>query len=95
MYSKCSDLIKHLIENGKDAEIKPPTEISATDAKNKIKWYHYCKEYDNWIEKKNNYEDGKKKLYSLLWGQCTLMMQHEIEAMEDYNDMKDNLDSIN
>ena len=37
MHSEHSDLVECVIEHGKDPEMKPPDDISTTDAKNKMK----------------------------------------------------------
>ena len=86
-YGKSASNIKYVIENLKDPDLDPPSRISATDAKDNTKWFEYTEQYKRYLDRKEGLEAGKKKLYSLLWGQCTQLMKNELQAMDDFQTM--------
>ena len=86
--------IKCVLEHQKDPTIIEPTELTSTEAKNKTVWFTHTEKYKRFLDKKENLESGKRKLYSLLWGQCTQMMKNELQATSDCENMRDNEDPI-
>ena len=93
-YGKESSNIKYVIEHLKDPPITEPEALSANEAKDKTKWFQYTEEYKRYLDRKENLEFGKRKLYSLIWGQCTQMMKNELQATDNYNTMSENEDPI-
>ena len=55
---------------------------SAVQIKNEVKWFQCQKQCEKCLDEKEHCAEGKKKLHSPVWGQCTLTMQNELEAME-------------
>ena len=93
-YGKESSNIKYVIEHLKDPTISEPTELSNADAKDKTKWFIYTEEYKRYLDRKENLEFGKRKLYSLICGQCTQMMKNKLQATTNYKTMSANEDPI-
>ena len=93
-FGKEASNIKYVVEHLKDPIITKPTELSSTESKDKTKWFIYTEEYKRYLDRKENLEFGKRKLYSLLWGQCTQMMKNELQATANYQVMSDNEDPI-
>ena len=46
------------------------------------------------MDREEDLESGKKKLYTLIWGQCTKLMKNELKAMSNYEDMNVKQDPI-
>ncbi len=46
------------------------------------------------LDKEEGLERGKKKLYTLVWGQCSEIMKNELEARKDYAIMTSDQDPI-
>ena len=42
------------------------------------------KEVDEFVKRKGYFEENLKTLYSLVWGQCTNVMQQKVEAMTTF-----------
>ena len=82
-YGKESSNIKYVIEHLRDPVIPVPATLSKTEEKDKTKWFVYTEAYKRYMDRKENLEFGKRKLYSLLWGQCTQMMKNEFQATTD------------
>ena len=40
-----------------------------------------------WMKRKDVYKNEKKQAYNLTWGQCTKMMQTELQSCDDYDNM--------
>ena len=72
--------LKCVMECLDDLELKPPDDLSSTDMKNKTLWFKCTEVHKKCLDKKDSSEAGKKKLCSLVWGQCTQMMKNELEA---------------
>ena len=93
-YGKQASNIKNIVEHLEDPELLPPTPLSATEEKKKTSWFIYTEEYKRYMDKKENLDAGKKKLYSLVWGQCTQMMKNELETCTNYRTMHEQEDPI-
>ena len=83
-FGQHSKLIKYVVEHLEDLDLKKPATISDADAKSKIKWFEYQEQYKRYLNRTEGLEAGKEQLDSLLCGQCTLMMQHEVKAAEKF-----------
>ena len=46
------------------------------------------------MEKEEHIERGNKKLFSLVWGQCTEVMKTELKSMSNYEQLKEDQDGI-
>jgi hypothetical protein len=57
---------------------------NATDT-DKRKWQ---KRVDSMVVKEDRFEEDLKKVYSLVWGQCTEYLRAKIEAKDSYEEMK-------
>ena len=47
-----------------------------------------------YLDKEERYQADKKKLYNLVWGQCTEMMKNELEIVKEYDEMKKKQDPL-
>jgi hypothetical protein len=52
------------------------------------------KEVDGYVRKKSYLDENLKTLYSLIWGQCTNVMRARVEALDNYEVMSSEGDSI-
>ncbi len=93
-YGKNADAIKYVAQHLEDPDLNKPDEISDAEAKNKMLWFEWQEKMKRWMDRQEGLETGKKKLYTLVWGQCTKLMQNEIEASNDYKDMDKKQDPI-
>ena len=72
--------------------LEEPKDVSknATSIK-KCLWEEHVKRY---IDKEEALEEGKKKLYMLLWGQCTDVMQTELKSLANFEMFNKDYDPI-
>ena len=59
-----------------------------------IKMYKWQEKYKRYCNKIEEFNSGKKKLYTLLWGQCTQIMKNELQAVDEFEEMDDDQDPI-
>jgi hypothetical protein len=62
----------------------------ATDTE-KRKWQKWV---DSMVVKEDRFEEDLKKVYSLVWGQCTDYLRAKLESKDDYAAMKAEYDTI-
>jgi hypothetical protein len=66
----------------------PAANASQTD---KRKWQ---KKVDSMVAKEDRFEEDLKKVFSLIWGQCTEYLRAKLEAKEGYEQMKTDYNTI-
>jgi hypothetical protein len=66
----------------------PPEGATETD---KVRWK---KKIDTMVTKEERFEEDLKKVYSLIWGQCTEFLRAKLEAKDGYARMKEHYDTI-
>jgi hypothetical protein len=66
----------------------PETDATRTETR---KWE---KEVDEYVRNKAYLEENLKTLYSLVWGQCTNVVQARIEALDEHKDISNRGNSI-
>ena len=88
-YGKNADLIKYVVEELEDPDLEDykPKDIDTADQRDPLKMFVWKEEMKN-IWKKRRANNRKKRLYTLLWGQCSKDLQNEIMAMNSYESMK-------
>ncbi len=91
---KNGELFKHIIEHLEDPKIKAPERLTTEQENDEFEKYKWKKLMDKYIDKLDLLETGKHKLFSLIWGQCTGLMQTELMACENYKDFKEAGDPI-
>jgi hypothetical protein len=69
----------------------PPPPSSNADASEKRVWE---KKIDSHVKKEELLEENLKTIYSVVWGQCTNVIQARIEALNEHEDMQDKGDSV-
>ena len=75
-------MIIHVVENLEDPVIPQPEDLpKGTKGVQQKIWEEKIKRY---VEKEEVLEQGKRKLYMLLWGQCTDIMHTELKSLPDY-----------
>ena len=91
-----ADMLKYMVLKGKEPmdELKEPEDITDEDANNRIKFEKWKEKLKRHLDKIDSYEREKKKLHTLTWGQCTQMVQHELEALADFEAMDDKQDPV-
>jgi hypothetical protein len=93
-YGKNADAIKYVVENLEDPDLNPVEDISVTDQKNSLMMFHWQEKVKQYMDREEGLESGKKKLYTLIWGQCTKLMKNELEATSNYQSMNMKQDPI-
>ena len=85
--------IQKTVENLERITIPPPMEIAddATTTQTMIA----KKQIDLYVMRLQQLEDNIQKLYSVVWGQCTELLQAKLEALPDFKSrIKDKYDGI-
>ena len=93
-YGKNADLVKYVVEHEEDPDLDEPDDISPEDQKNCLKMFKWQESVKRYLDREEGLKTGKKKLYTLIWGQCTKVMQNELEATSLYEEMDRNQDPI-
>lgn len=93
-FGKYADQIKHVFQYREDPDLDEPKEISEEDAQHKIKYLKYQEKYKRYLDREEGVVAAKKKLYNILWGQCTKLMQGEIKACSGFHKVKKKQDPI-
>ena len=93
-YGKNADAVKYVAQHLEEPDLHKPDAISDNDAKNKMKWFEWQEQMKRWMDRNEGLESGKKRLYTLVWGQCTKLMQNEIEACNGFEEMERQQDPI-
>ena len=93
-YGKNADLVKYVVEHEQDPDLNEPDDISPEEQKNRLKMFKWQESVKRYLDREEGLTTGKKKLYTLIWGQCTKVMQNELEATSLYEEMDQNQDPI-
>jgi len=83
---KHCDLFKYVVEH-----LEKPFLIELAgveDTATKAAMYKWQKKFDKFMEQE------LKKLYSLIWGQCTEVMKNELKAVTDFKEIERTEDAI-
>ena len=85
--------IQSLLQNLEDTKISKPEDINQKtgDATTKRIWE---KEIDEYVKRSGIYKSNTKKLYSVVWYQCFLVLQTRVESLLNYNMMHRDNDRI-
>ena len=73
--------MKQLILLGKEAELVEPVYPSSGSEGDKAIW---SKRYDQYLRKKDRYDDHRAKVFTIIMGQCDKPMQNRVESMSAY-----------
>jgi hypothetical protein len=84
--------VRLAIDNLEQKPIPLPSDPPATATRTKTKVWEL--EVTEYVRRKSHLDENLKTLYSLIWGQCTDVIQARIEALDKHNDMSNNGDSI-
>src|SRR5210317_518172 len=84
--------MRYVIENHKKKNIKYPADLpdNATRTETPI----YEEEIKRVVIKKNDNDEKLEKIYSIIWGQCTASMKAKLKTLSDYEEIKEDLDTI-
>src|SRR5210317_1437948 len=84
--------MRYVIENHKKKNIKYPADLpdNATQTETLI----YEEEIKRVVIKKNDNDEKLEKIYSIIWGQCTASMKAKLKRLSDYEETKEDLDTI-
>ena len=75
-----------------DANYKPK-DLTDEEEKKDLKVKIYLKDYDRYTKLEDEHKDNLKKLYSIIWGQCSDQLQSAIKYVKDF-DLKNNAKDI-
>jgi hypothetical protein len=80
------------VENLDKQILTLPSDPPSTATKTETRIWE--KEVDEYVRKKSHLKENLIPLYSLIWGQCTNVMQARIEALKQHDKMSNTGDSI-
>ena len=69
----------------------PNDPAADTSGMGRRKWQ---KRVDSMVTREDHFEEDLKKVYSLIWGQCTEYLRAKLEAKDGYLQMKSDYDTI-
>ena len=87
-------MIKYVVENLEDPDLDEPKDIPARDQTNKLLMFKWQEEMKRYMDRRDELERGKKRLYALVWGQCTKQIQIELEAADGFEASEKKQDPI-
>jgi hypothetical protein len=84
--------VRLAIQNLSPTILEVPKDLpdSATKAELRI----WEKKIDQFVKRDLYFEENMQTLYSLVWGQCSDIMQARLEALDDYDAMSEKSDSL-
>ena len=88
---KFPDDIEYLINNLKNPVMDPPKTPSKSPRKNKLsmgKKRMYEKKIDKFLEREEGFKSNVKKLYNVIWSQCSKTMQTKVQATHGFEKME-------
>ena len=89
--------VRQAIEEGKKPSLpkprkpEPPEEETTLDETDEMIWK---KQVDYYVKRVSTLDSNLRKLYSLIWGQCTDVMREKLEALDDYVNIKAEYDAL-
>jgi len=89
---KHGDLLKYVVEHIEKPSLTKLTAIK--DTATKAEMYRWQKIFDKLMEQEEAVDKGIKKLYSLIWGQCTEVMKNKLKAVTDFKEIERAEDAI-
>ena len=92
-FGKDSSNAKCAIEHLEDPDPEEPDPMTEDEQKDRLKWFTWPEATKQCMDCCESSKNGKRKLHSSLWGQCTLMVKNELEASDDCDDMKSEEDA--
>ena len=84
--------LQHLDLDQYEPTLKVSSKTDAAEKERENKQYEmkYNRELTLFLERKEQYEDNKKKAYAVLWKQCSLSMQQLVKNRKDFeSDIED------
>eukprot|EP00549_Striatella_unipunctata_P019332 CAMPEP_0118708552 /NCGR_PEP_ID=MMETSP0800-20121206/21974_1 /TAXON_ID=210618 ORGANISM="Striatella unipunctata, Strain CCMP2910" /NCGR_SAMPLE_ID=MMETSP0800 /ASSEMBLY_ACC=CAM_ASM_000638 /LENGTH=366 /DNA_ID=CAMNT_0006611805 /DNA_START=53 /DNA_END=1150 /DNA_ORIENTATION=+ len=74
--------MEYVVETMKEPILQKPEKLGEdADETDKEIWKHECKEY---VERKSALAGNLRKLYTILWGQCSEWMQAELKGLDSF-----------
>src|SRR5210317_172472 len=89
---KYGGAMRYVIENRKKKNIRYPADLP--DNATRTETLIYEEEIKRVVIKKNDKDDKLEKIYSIIWGQCTASMKAKLKTLSDYEEIKEDLDTI-
>ena len=86
-YKECGAYVRYAIEQNEDPDLEKPDALTEEDQKDLNKVFEWQENMKSWMKRRDVYKNGKKQAYNLTWGQCTKMMQTELQGCDDYDNM--------
>ena len=90
---KYGKAMKLMVVKGTDGEPKEPMEPRKKDP-NAFQLKKYEKELNVYFRKLEDYTENKTKVFIILMGQCTMVMQNKVKAQKNYDELEKNDDVI-
>ena len=84
--------IKKMIKSMKDTEQTVPSDPTTNASQTEKRIWE--KEVDSYCKRKDMYISNKIALYSVIWSQCSEVMQARLKSSKDFESMNDDSDSL-
>jgi hypothetical protein len=84
--------IKKMIKSMKDTEQTLPSDPTTKASQTEKRIWE--KEVDSYCKRKDTYISNKIALYSVVWSQCSEVMQARLKSSKDFESMNDDSDSL-
>jgi Reverse transcriptase (RNA-dependent DNA polymerase)/Zinc knuckle len=86
------DDLKKAIEAMKDIEIPIPADPPTGANRTVLRIWE--KRVDEYVKRETAYEKNKKAAYSLVWGQCSVVLKSKLEGKQNYSEINEKADVI-
>lgn len=71
-----------------------PGDLLAAPEPTHVKKFIWHKKVKEWLKRSNMREENIQKVYSLVWGQCTEILQAKLGVLKNFKTIKDSYDAV-
>ena len=89
---KHSEDVKKMVKKMKDTVIAMPVDPKDDASKTELKIWD--KRIESYVKRIDTYAENKSTIYSVLWGQCSDTMKTKIKALDIFELISENSDSL-
>ena len=82
--------MRYVVENHKKKTMPKPEQVDSPTEADELIFKAKC---SNYVKRELKMDENSDKAYSIVWGQCAPSMKAKLRAIQDYETMKDDLDT--
>jgi hypothetical protein len=71
-----------------------PSALTADEFKDESLKYIWKKDMDTYMKRRDEQKTNLRKIYAIVWGQCSVLMQSKVESLEDFEAKKTACDCV-